>query len=139
MRDRKRKFEPSEDLRTRLLELAGISVFPSEPMDRPAGAHQVSPSISEKTSPAPVLVSPTNRSPEELNADAVNLKHQADKASGASKYLLYIKSGLRFMERAALLESAHQSRAFRTVGNFLSQCAHHAERKTGGCALAKRM
>ena len=130
MRDRKRKFEPSEDLRTRLLELAGISVFPSEPVEERAKTPSASP-LSAKLSPARSVVSPTSRTPEELNADAVKLKRQADKASGASKYLLYLKSGLRFVERAALLESAGQSRAFRTVGNFLSQCAYHAERKTG--------
>ncbi len=69
----KRKFEPSDELERLLLELVGMAPAPS-----------VSPQV------------------EDYRSDAIRLKRLADRAEGPTKYLLYVRSCLRYFEFVAV-------------------------------------
>mmetsp|Transcript_3699 Transcript_3699/g.4256 ORF Transcript_3699/g.4256 Transcript_3699/m.4256 type:complete len:267 (+) Transcript_3699:169-969(+) len=120
----------SEDLKDRLLELAGIVVTKvgttegSSAVSNNGVQNGASPSESNAEAK---LVKPKSSSM--LREEAVKLKHRGDKVTGPVKHLIYLRAGLKFLEHALSLEKNNQSGSFRSTGTYISSIAEVAKRE----------
>lgn len=90
----KRKFEPSDDLKKLLLELAGIEDA-SKLDKKSAGEAQAAKGDDEELP-----------SVEVLRAEATELKRRADKTAAPLKYVFYIRSSIRYLQMLPALKKA---------------------------------
>mmetsp|Transcript_21173 Transcript_21173/g.25761 ORF Transcript_21173/g.25761 Transcript_21173/m.25761 type:complete len:287 (+) Transcript_21173:292-1152(+) len=147
MSPRKRKaIDFSEDLREKLLELAGIVIKKEVAANNNNNAKEnaygdnrnsnnstfeTSASIqAEANTTTAVTKTEEKKKPKlsfELRREAVTLKHRGDKVKGPLKHLIYLRAGLKFMEHAESVDSSQQARQYRSTGNYISSIANVAE------------